>query len=74
MIPLTDQDRLRAALAVARHLHEQHPDTNDIPSGTTLTPVGTDDDVLLLTARPPNGRVEDALVRVACIASARAWR
>jgi len=58
MIPLAEKDRLRAALAVARHLHEVHPDVEDIPSGAILTPVGTEEQVVFFTVTPPES-VED---------------
>jgi hypothetical protein len=67
MIPLAEKDRLCAALAVARHLHESHVDADEIPSGAVLTPIGAEEGVVLYTVASPDGAVADTLQRTTCV-------
>jgi hypothetical protein len=66
MTPLSEKDRLRAALTVARHLHENLDNAESLPSGTILTPIGTENGNLLVAIGSPDGETADAFERVAC--------
>jgi hypothetical protein len=54
--PIPEDQRLRAALVIARHLHEhcvQFAERH--PTGTCFTPIGTDGDVLKVLVESPEG-------------------
>jgi hypothetical protein len=54
--PIPDQERLRAALAVARHLQEHSVEFAELhPTGTRFTPIGTDGDLLKVLVETPGG-------------------
>ena len=62
--PIPDEERLAAALAVLRHLHENALDLIErFPTGTRFSPIGTDGKALKVLAETPEG--VDTVVRIA---------
>ncbi len=65
MIPLTEKNRLRAALAVTRNLHENTLKVENFATGTVFTPIGVENGYLLVAVTSPEGETADVLERVA---------
>jgi hypothetical protein len=64
-----EKERLQAALAVVRSLHENPEHAVKFETGTTFTPVGIDEgNAVLVVVNPPEGKAADTLQRVACTA------
>lgn len=68
MTPLTEKERLRAALAVVRSLHEDVRLAEKFPSGTSITPVGTEDGNLYVAIKLLDHETNVEMERVACLA------
>jgi hypothetical protein len=64
MKPLSDNERLRAALAIARSIHENVGFAERYPSGTSITPVGIEDDSLYVAITEPRTATNIEMERV----------
>ena len=64
MKPLSDNERLRAALAIARSIHENMGFAERYPSGTSITPVGTEDGNLYVAITEPKTATNIEMERV----------
>jgi hypothetical protein len=64
MKPLTDNERLLAALAIARSIHENMGFAERYPSGTSITPVGTENGELYIAITEPKTATNMEMERV----------
>ena len=64
MKPLTDNERLLAALAIARSIHENTGFAERYPSGTSITPVGTENGELYVAVTEPKTATNIEMERV----------
>lgn len=64
MKPLTDHERLLAALAIARSIHENMELAERYPSGTSITPVGIENGNLYVAIKPPKTATNIEMERV----------
>jgi predicted nuclease with RNAse H fold len=67
--PIPEDERLRAALVVARHLYQHCVEFAELhPTGTRFTPIGTDGDILKVLVETPEG--VDTVARILQASSA----
>lgn len=64
MKPLSDKERLVAALIIARSLHEDVGRAEGYPTKTCITPVGTEDGKLYVTIKTPRKSTRTEMERV----------
>ncbi len=64
LTPIPEDERLSAALAIARHLNEPGVELAEThPTGTRFTPIGTDGELLKVLVETPEG--VDTVERIA---------
>jgi hypothetical protein len=68
MTPLSERDRLKGALAVARALHNTPGLVEKYPTGTVLTPIGTEGDHILYAVSRPEEATSDQMDRAPRVA------
>jgi hypothetical protein len=64
MKPLSEHERLCAALKIARSLHEEPERRDRYPSGTSITPVGIEDGSLYVAVKLPREATNTEMERV----------
>lgn len=66
MSPLSEKDRLLAALRIARDLHDNPKRAEQYPSGTCISPVGIENGTLYVAIKAPEEATSMQMERIAC--------